>query len=213
MVLLRSRGWRWGLNRGDRSMSTPEDIQRLVAGIFPAGSAGAVGGEDPLSSFGLTPEDDLRLSGEPLSETQLLVIALHIKGIGSLKIAQFVGKTLPWVTNTLSLSSVARVLNLTDLALEQEIKGMKGLAVDAMRDVLERGNHRDKSGMVEKYFKITGRYEEKNATRETAEDIIAKMLCVLQTQAETNQSMGRDFRSVIDGHCRLVESVDIIEEN
>ena len=142
--------------------------------------------EGKLGDFEHAIED---LPERPLEPEEMFILALYFRGFGIDDIAHVTKHSFAYVQNILHLPLAQRIMAKVDTAYEVEIKGMKGLAIKTMRDILQTGDAKSRTTMVEKYFKVAGRFEEKENKNKTAEDVIAKMLEVIQTQTEITKQL------------------------
>lgn len=139
-----------------------------------------------------------------LTTEEMFVLSLHIKGESNESISIITGHSIAYVNNVILLPMSQNILKRVDASLEMEIKGMKPLAVSAMREVLQIGDAKAKGAMVDKYFKISGRYEGDNNKARTAEDIISKMMDVIKEQAMTTNNLTHARNLGIDGQFHRV---------
>lgn len=159
----------------------PELLRKEMALIFGNSTEGDLG--DWEVDIETLPDRDL-------DADEMLVLALFMKGIGLEAIAESTKHSLAYVRNVIYLPRAQKIISRADSLYEEEIRGMKALAVSTMRDILEHGDDKARTTMVEKYFKVAGRFDQdKSKEGQSAEDVIAKMLNVIQEQTALNKEL------------------------
>ncbi len=138
------------------------------------------------------PEDN-----RPLDEGESLILAYFIRGFGFNDIKRLTKHSLIYIKNVLNLPRAQHIITQVDQAWEAEIRGMKGLAINTMRNILESGDDKSKTTMVEKYFKVSGRFEEKRERNKTAEDVIAQLVEIINKQSNAPKVLTLDNNSAI----------------
>ena len=180
--------------------SLENDLHQILYGTYGNEGEGALGDlELPMEDL---PEREL----EP---DELFILAMYFRGFGIDDMATSSKHSFAFVQNVLQLPQSQRLMARVDNAFEMEIKGMKGLAVKTMRDILQTGDAKAKTTMVEKYFKVAGRFEERESSIKSAEDVIAKMLEVIQTQAIVTKQLTTPDLVCLNGNNTALPIIDI----
>ncbi len=126
--------------------------------------------------------EEEKLEDRELEHAELLILSMYFKGLSLTDIARCTIHSAAFVRNTLLLPRSKEIISEVEQAYEMELSGLKGTVVKVMRDVLQQGEEKNRVAMVDKYFKAVGRFDKDPAKTESAEDVIAKMLTILEAQ-------------------------------
>lgn len=123
------------------------------------------------------------------------IIGYHIRGLSNRDIAFVTGMDEITIGRVLrDPLSQQYVKELID-ASESEINALLPMATDAIRRGLMSDNEKTALNAADKIYKATGRYSHEGpGKQETAEDVIARVLGIAQTQADTLREVTRTER-------------------
>lgn len=108
------------------------------------------------------------------------VIYLHLQGTSNVDIARAMGRSSAWVGNTLRNPTVVPILDALYNDYDVELKGMTGLAVEAIRESLEDGDPGEKLKAADLLFKRQGAYNKVDHSDNNAEAVIARFLAEIE---------------------------------
>jgi len=119
------------------------------------------------------------------------VVFLHLQGNANMDIALVLGKSPAWVGNVLRNPTVVPVLDALYSDYDTELKGMMGLAVDAIRTNLESGDGSLQLKSADLLFKVSGRYNRTESSGNNAEAVIARFMAEIDEIKEDKKTSSR----------------------
>ena len=145
------------------------------------------------------------------------VIYLHLEGVSNKDIAMSLQRTPAWVANVLRNPTVAPVLEALYSDYDAELRGMTGLAVEAIRSNLEQtGDGSLQLKAADLLFKRQGAYHQEHHGGDNAEAVIARFLAAVEDVREERLTQNRLLHlgegqqtQIADGASPLPEVIDI----
>ena len=141
------------------------------------------------------PEEGLK----QLRPKHLRIISLYMSGrFKRFEIARMEGVTPVTITNVISDPLSQKILQKQHEQFEEDLIAMKPIALDTMRSGLLDKDLRIGLSALDKYFKATGLYKEKADARDSAEDVMQRILN-LQVNVKVvsgNESTGESISDI-----------------
>ena len=104
-------------------------------------------------------------------------IMLHLEGMPASQIADELGRTPGWVSETLRSDLAQALINDYLSFADSEFKALYKLSIAAIRDALQSQDPELKLKAADKYLKAHGKYDPKSlGGKETAEDVIKRVM-------------------------------------
>jgi hypothetical protein len=104
------------------------------------------------------------------------IIALHLDGCSNVEIAVAMDANPAYISNVLNDPLVQKFLEDAYKDFDQEIKALTPGAIAAVRRNLDCGEGKLELKAADMAFKVNHRYAEKDDARQTAEDVIERMV-------------------------------------
>lgn len=125
------------------------------------------------------------------------VLAMHLSGRPSQEIASLLGCPQSWVNKTLRDPLVKEIVSRGLEMVDDELAALFPLSVDALRVTLTGGTEGGKLRAAEMVLKSQGKHEKPQASQETAEDVIGRMMARITVEGKAiievgTQISGRD---------------------
>ena len=123
------------------------------------------------------------------------IISLHARCLSNRDIAFVTGFSEIAISRIVRDPLSQRYLNELISGNEEELKALMPLATDALRQGLNSDNVKTAMIAADKFFRATGHYQhDETGGRETAEDVIARALAVMDKQAGALRELARPER-------------------
>ncbi len=138
-----------------------------------------------------------------LKPVHKVIMVLHARGWKNKDIVIFLeGAGRPcseqMISHTINDPMFQSLLQPFHEGVDNEIKTLEVLSVDVIKNALENGSIREQLTAVDRVFKASGRYNDKNTGAETAEDVMARCLAVMQNQSEAVNNLVRKSPNILD---------------
>ena len=111
------------------------------------------------------------------------IIALHLHGMTAGEIEIVTGFNQSAVYRILGDPLSQAYIQAHTAGADMELEALAPKAVDALRNGLESDDDRTALNAADKFFKATGRYGRVETAKETAEDVIMRMLSIAENQS------------------------------
>ncbi len=123
------------------------------------------------------------------------IISLHARCLSNRDISFVTGFSEIAISRIIRDPLSQGYLNELLSGVEEELKALMPLATDALRQGLTSDNVKTAMIAADKFFRATGHYQpEENQGRETAEDVIARAIAVMDKQAGALKELTRPER-------------------
>lgn len=120
------------------------------------------------------------------------MIEMHLAGLKNTEIAEAFSIAPCRVSIILRNPTVEAYLHELREAADQELKNLLPAAVGILRRALDDPDPKVALRATDEIFRVLGKYREEMAPQETAEDVIARALAIMKTQAETVRDVTRE---------------------
>lgn len=127
------------------------------------------------------PEDGLKV----VRPRHVLMLRDYINGMSRSVIAMKYGVTPQTVTNLVNDPAVRETVQHSVQAGLNDMDTLLPLAVNAVRETLMDGSRKEKLTAADKVFKVKGLYTAQDEKRETAEDVMQRLLAAIQINGPT----------------------------
>lgn len=121
------------------------------------------------------------------------VVALHLSGFSRQKIGETLECPQSWVNKTLRDPSVRAIVDRGMEIAEDELAALFPLSVNALRTVLENGTETGRLRAAETVLKSQGKHEKPQASQESAEDVIGRMMARIKVDGKAIIEIGTEI--------------------
>jgi predicted transcriptional regulator len=126
------------------------------------------------------------------------IIACHQRGYSNRDIAHLMDITEITVSRTLNDPLAQELMKEFSEGIDHEMEGLMALGVDAIRNALQDNDKKISLKASDQLFRAMGKYnhtqDDPNKVKDTAEDVIARVLNVMENQSESIKELVRPSR-------------------
>ncbi len=133
-----------------------------------------------------------------LNPLEYRIIALYLQGWKFNRICDVLDVKYHQIRRVFNHPQAQKILSEMEKNLEDELQGLSSLAIDAVRDGLTCGDIKVRLDAADRVFKLHGRYAKTDNAKDTAEDVISKLLEVVLEQNHTVREISRPHGQLID---------------
>ena len=111
------------------------------------------------------------------------LIGYHLRGLTATEINYITGFAESAIYRILNDPLSQAYIHAHTAGADMELEALAPLAVGAIRNGLDSSDERTALNAADKFFKATGRYGKMETAKETAEDVIMRMLSIAENQS------------------------------
>ena len=119
------------------------------------------------------------------------MIAMHLRGMANKDIALVTGYSEMRISHVLRDDLSLAYINAHMQGTEMELAALAPMAVDALRNGLCSNDEKTALLAADKFFKASGKYNQATEAKETAEDVIMRMLAIAENQSGAIRDLTR----------------------